>query len=146
MFRPVKFLVVDDDPSTVSAMRRLLESDGHHVAAYTAGAEAAHAMRHATFDAIVTDVDMPGADGFAVLHAAREHHPRACRVAVTGRAESAFHRLAAAGACIVGDKPVDYDTLTAQVTECRGRGRAATHGCWFRGRTDPPRLLKLRVP
>ena len=84
--RMARILVVDDDPCTVTALTRLLASDGYEVVGFTTGADAVAALSRETFDAIVTDLNMPRVDGRAVVAAAREHFPTACVVVVTAEA------------------------------------------------------------
>jgi CheY-like chemotaxis protein len=140
-----RFLVVDDDESTVKGMTRLLTSDGHDVAAFTAGADAINALERQPFDAVVTDLDMPHIDGHEVVRAARQHQPDACVVVVTARADETQAALAEAGACIIANKPVDYDDLTKTIAECRTSGRPGAHDrCSMRSRTGGPKPLRLR--
>jgi len=140
-----RFLVVDDDPATVSGMTQLLTSDGHAVRAFTAGADALDALSRESFDAVVTDLEMPGVDGHAVARVTRERHPHACLVVVTARAEQAATALSAAGACVVADKPLDYDEVHRVVTECRARGGPGAHGrCHMRSRPHGHELVPLR--
>jgi len=117
-----RFLVVDDDASTVRAMTRLLSDDGHVVAPFTAGADAIAAMKREPFDVVVTDLEMPHVDGHKVVRAAREHLPDACLIVTSTRAKEHEATLTGAGACLVAGKPFDYDAITKAVGECRARG------------------------
>ena len=56
-------LVVDDNPSLRSVMRRYLERRGHTVSEAQDGEEALRILDGARFDRIVVDVRMPGTDG-----------------------------------------------------------------------------------
>jgi CheY-like chemotaxis protein len=143
--RMPKFLVVDDDRSTVSAMARLLSDDGHQVAPFTAGAEAVDAISRESFDAVVTDLEMPVVDGHAVVRAARQRLPESCLVVVTARADETQKSLVDAGVCIVMDKPVDYDGVTKAVADCRARGGPGAHGkCHLRSRALTSEPIPLR--
>jgi len=117
-----RFLIVDDDDVVVFGLTELLICDGHSVAPFTAGAPAVDALQRESFDVVVTDLDMPGVDGFTVARAARERHPDACVVIVTAKAEHAANVLTDAGACIIAHKPLDYDELTRAIADCRARG------------------------
>jgi DNA-binding NtrC family response regulator len=139
-----RFLVVDDDHSTVSGMTRLLEGDGHDVASFTAGADALHALSRESFDAVVTDLEMPHVDGHTIVRATREHHPAACLIVVTDVAEENSGTLAEAGVCIVSDKPVDYEGITTAVTDCRARGGPSLSGRCHMRAGDPSELFTLR--
>jgi CheY-like chemotaxis protein len=123
-----RFLVVDDDPPTVHAMTQLLAGDGHEVTPCTAGAEAVDALARSPFDVVMTDLEMPRVDGHAVIRATREQQPGACLVVTTSRGVEREHELAHAGACMVADKPIDYDAATGAVLACRAGGGRAGHG------------------
>jgi len=122
-----RFLVVDDDPASVEGMTRLLHLDGHEVSPFTEGARAIDALAREPFDAIVTDLEMPKVDGTEVVRAARQHAPGACLIVTTAKA-SAQH-LYDAGACMLHEKPVEYDTLVDAVRECRARGGSDGGAC-----------------
>ena len=139
-----RFLVVDDDPAHVQGLGLLLEADGHEVTPFTDGGRAVHALSKGSFDAVLTDLDMPGVDGHAVVRATRETQPRACVVVVTARATEEQHTLAQAGACIISDKPINYEGVTQAVADCRLRGGPGAHGqCHMRARREEP-LISLR--
>ena len=137
-----RFLVVDDDAAAVRALGRLLVSDGHHVHACTSGAEAVGELSRASFDVVVTDLEMPDTDGRAVMRIARGCMPRVCLVVATARALDAHEELSEAGACIVADKPLDYDEITRMIAACRGQ--ASPDGeCPIRAARCP--LVRMRV-
>lgn len=123
-----RFLVVDDDHLTVECMAQLLAGDGHAVVPFTAGAEAVEALSRGSFDAVMTDLEMPHVDGYAVLQVARERLPEACLVVVSAKAGEHKTTLTAAGACIVVGKPLDFDELMKTITECRASGGLGAHG------------------
>ncbi len=140
-----RFLVVDDDHSTVKAVMALLAADGHTVTPLTSGADAVDALRREPFDAILTDLDMPDVDGHEVVRVARECLPDACVVVATARADATREALAAAGACIVAAKPLDYDAMLEELAACRSRGGLGAHGrCHMRSREHAPHIVPLR--
>lgn len=140
-----RFLVVDDDHATLRGMTTLLIDDGHDVSPFASGGDAVKALSTARFDAVVTDLEMPRVDGRAVVRATRTHHPDACLVVVSGRAEENLDDLVNAGACIVAQKPLDYEEVTRSVHECRARGGPGAHGrCHMRSRPHGHQLLPLR--
>jgi CheY-like chemotaxis protein len=126
-----KFLVVDDDPSTVHAMSRLLRDEGHEVSRFTRGVDAIDALAREPFDAVVADLEMPHTDGHAVVRAARRHAPAACLVVTTVGADPA--PLHAEGVCAVHQKPIVFDALVATIRECRAHsGPGAGGACPLR--------------
>jgi DNA-binding LytR/AlgR family response regulator len=67
--RPLRLLLVDDEPPARARLRRLLETiPGTEVAAEAGSVrEALHALARTTPDAVLLDVQMPGGDGFSLL-------------------------------------------------------------------------------
>ena len=116
-----RFLVVDDDAASVKGMTWLLADDGHSVSPFTTGAEAVRALARGLFDVVVTDLEMPLVDGREVVRAIREHQPNACVVVVTERAPEHCVDLVKAGACLVVQKPIDYEEVAKAIEACRGR-------------------------
>ena len=56
-------LAVDDDPSAVKALRRLLRAAGHTVKTAVSGAEALVLFKNEKFDLVITDYQMSGMNG-----------------------------------------------------------------------------------
>jgi DNA-binding NtrC family response regulator len=138
-------LVVDDDPSTVSGLERLLTEDGHDVTTFTSGADALQALASQPFDAVVTDLEMPRVDGHAIVKATRKHQPHACVVVSSTLPDERYRELVDAGACIIADKPFEYEEVTKAVMECLARGGPGPHGkCHMRMRPEGHRLVPLR--
>ena len=70
--RPLRALVVDDDPLTLEAVRRVLALAGHQVRVLSGGFGFACALRDFEPDVVLLDIHMPGLDGRGALRAARE--------------------------------------------------------------------------
>ena len=62
-----KILVVDDERPLAEALKAKLETKGHSVTAVTNGDDALGELRRGTYDLVVLDILMPGANGFDVL-------------------------------------------------------------------------------
>jgi DNA-binding NtrC family response regulator len=88
MTRP-QILFVDDEPSVLSALRRMLRKRhddwGLHWA--TNSAEALNQLHDQHIDILVTDMRMPGTDGAALLEQARLHYPGTARLVLSGHAD-----------------------------------------------------------
>jgi CheY-like chemotaxis protein/anti-sigma regulatory factor (Ser/Thr protein kinase) len=67
-------LVVEDDPTTRSMLRRLLERQGWSVAEANNGREGLERLRAARPALVLLDLMMPEMDGFAFLDALRDEH------------------------------------------------------------------------
>ncbi len=65
-------LVVDDSEDTTEMVRHLLELGGASVCAATSGVEALQIAREQQFDVVLSDISMPGMDGFEFLSRLRK--------------------------------------------------------------------------
>src|SRR6202142_3649075 len=65
--RPLRILVVDDDPAMVGAITALVGTEGHQVITAYDGLTAVRRMRDEAPDIVLLDLAMPGPDGFAVV-------------------------------------------------------------------------------
>jgi len=87
--RPLRLLVVDDDPLLLKSLQDILEGDGHAVTAVKGGQAgidaflAAHA-RGERFSAVITDLGMPGVDGRRVAAAVKNASPATPTILLTG--------------------------------------------------------------
>jgi CheY-like chemotaxis protein len=82
MPRPPRIVVVDDDPNVLAALRRMLRAAEPDWVVRTAssGPEALEMMVHETVDVVVTDLHMPGMDGFKLLQRLERSHPETIRI------------------------------------------------------------------
>jgi len=63
----MQVLVVDDSADTTEMVQHLLEIGGANVTAVTSGFEALREAREKQFDVVLSDISMPGMDGFEFL-------------------------------------------------------------------------------
>jgi len=110
----VRVLVVDDSPDTLTMLRQLMELEGAEVSTAAGGAEALRLTEGRDFDIVVSDIAMPGMDGYELLRELRSR-PRTAglpAIAVTGfgQAEDAT-RARAAGFFAHLAKPVSISRL-----------------------------------
>ena len=66
-----RFLIVDDDADGRFVLKALLESIGANVLAAASADEALEAMKGQPVDAVLTDIGMPGRDGFDLIASLR---------------------------------------------------------------------------
>jgi two-component system chemotaxis response regulator CheY len=123
-------LLVEDDDPTRGSLREALEGAGHHVTEARDGAEALVAARSASFDLVVTDLQMPRLDGLTLFRQLQVERPSLPVVIMTSFGSSADAALAASeGAARVVIKPFDPEafaqTIVATVGE-RHRSRGVT--------------------
>jgi two-component system chemotaxis sensor kinase CheA len=66
-----RVLVAEDSTASRMLLRGILESAGYVVRTATDGLEAFSLLRRESFDVLVTDVEMPGLDGFGLIERVR---------------------------------------------------------------------------
>jgi EAL domain-containing protein (putative c-di-GMP-specific phosphodiesterase class I) len=110
-------LVVDDDAPTARAFGRILSSAGFTVTIAHDGGEAATLSAKKSFDAILSDIAMPGMDGIALLRAVREHDLDVPVILITGgpAIESAVAAMEY-GALLYLIKPIEAQQLEDVIT------------------------------
>jgi DNA-binding response OmpR family regulator len=115
---PARVLVVDDDPKVRALLERILRKDGHEIVTAENGQTALAAVDRQAPDVILSDVTMPGMDGFELcqrlkLNVATRLIPV---VMVTGLADR-DNRIKGVeiGADEFLTKPVDPQELRARV-------------------------------
>lgn len=79
-----KILVVDDDPVVGKSFSRVLNNKGYAVITASSGEDALEKLRHQNYDAVFTDIKMPGMSGMEVAKYLKENQPWMPVVIVTG--------------------------------------------------------------
>ncbi len=99
-------LVVDDDQLILDLTSSFFESEGMEVHCASNGEEALQMLRERAFILMVTDLNMPGMDGFELTVKVREMAPRMPIYLSTGDVSPEITRLAReAGIARVFSKP-----------------------------------------
>ncbi|TMD70025.1 MAG: response regulator, partial [Chloroflexi bacterium] len=109
-------LIVDDDPALLQALPEALKLRMSGLMVDTADSAAAALDRIAArdYNAIVTDIKMPGMDGFALLDEIRARRPDTPTLMITGHGERALAvKSLRRGACDFVQKPIDRDYFVA---------------------------------
>src|SRR5687768_4431501 len=120
----MRILVVDDSADTVDMLRTLLEMDGAVVSTAAGGPEALKILAQESFDVILSDISMPGMDGFELLNRLRKL-PNGREVPVLaltgfGRAED-VERAKSVGFFSHITKPVDVSAIVAMLQKLPAR-------------------------
>jgi CheY-like chemotaxis protein len=84
MTTQARVLVVDDDPVVARSIDRVLTGKGYAVITAGGGAEALDKLAQGKYDAVFTDIRMPGMDGFEVAKRIKATQPWLPVVIVTG--------------------------------------------------------------
>jgi signal transduction histidine kinase len=113
-------LIVDDEPGLLSSLVMAFEANGYRSAGASSAAEALETLRGASFDAMLTDLVMPGMDGLSLLERVRVDYPDTAIILMTGGAtvESAVRALKG-GASDYVLKPFRLAEIVHVVERCR---------------------------
>ncbi|HYE16163.1 MAG TPA: response regulator, partial [Pyrinomonadaceae bacterium] len=84
----LRLLVVDDDESVRELLREILEAEGHAVSAASSGPEALSLFRPGDYDAVFTDIGMPGMSGWEFAEAVRRLDGAVPLAVITGWGEA----------------------------------------------------------
>jgi two-component system sensor histidine kinase/response regulator len=139
--KPLSILIVDDDLALLEALPEALRLRMGGVTVETAdsAATALDRMADRDYDAIVTDIRMPGMDGLKLLDEIRTRQPDTPTLIITGHGDNdlAVHALRG-GARDFIQKPIDRDYFVAalyrairdHVTTLRSKERQVAMESW----------------
>lgn len=107
-----RILIVDDEDALLRVLSRVLVSAGYDVVTAADGQRAIELLGSSTFDAIVSDIDMPRLNGLQLLQAVRQGDFDVPVILMTGAPVLATAVKAVAfGALLYVTKPIDTDEL-----------------------------------
>jgi two-component system response regulator HydG len=111
-----RILVVDDEPSARSGMKKLLEQEGYDVETAADGAQALLILADRAPALIITDLKMPNLDGVQLLAKIREQDREIPTIVATAFEDAATAvRAMRAGAADYLTKPIDFDALLVSI-------------------------------
>jgi signal transduction histidine kinase/CheY-like chemotaxis protein len=120
--RSLKFLVVDDEDFVRDLLREILESENCEVELAASGTEALELFGRTQYDAIFTDVGMPGMSGWELAQAIRQQNQVVPIAVITGWGEAVGStEQKAAGVDWVVAKPFTADRICELVQEIRAQ-------------------------
>jgi signal transduction histidine kinase/CheY-like chemotaxis protein/PAS domain-containing protein len=123
----LRILVVDDEPDTRELVSTLLESAGAETEVAASVADALDAVARMRPDLVVTDIGMPGEDGYVFLKRLRAAGQRMPAVALTAYARSEDRKQAlSAGFQMHVAKPIEPKKLVMAVARLVGRAERLT--------------------
>ena len=79
----IKIQLVDDEPNILSALRRLLRPQGWEIHAYYTLESALGGLLEHEYAVIISDYQMPTADGVTYLQFAKQRQPHAIRLVLS---------------------------------------------------------------
>jgi DNA-binding response OmpR family regulator len=112
-------LVVEDDPTTREALRRILECDGYDVHLAVDGEKAVGSLARNEYDAVVLDIALPKMSGTDVMEYIASTTPKLLEsiIVVTGLDVAEIRKLFPS-VCETLSKPVMPGRLIASVRRC----------------------------
>jgi diguanylate cyclase (GGDEF)-like protein len=130
-------LLVDDEPSILSSLRRLLRGDGYRILMANSGSEGLQLLAEHAVDVIVSDQRMPEMTGVEFLRTVRQLYPDTVRIVLSGFTELQTVTDAVNAGAIYKflTKPWDDDQLRSHIQEAVAYGAMANEN----------RLLNLQV-
>ena len=122
-------LIVDDEPSVREVIALLLEDEGHAVQTAPDGRLALEVISDDLPDLLITDVMMPGLDGWGLLAAVRAHAPTLPVIVISAgdRREARPRDLLRANHTVFLRKPFDLETLLSTVERLTGSAAKPIH-------------------
>jgi phosphoribosyl 1,2-cyclic phosphodiesterase len=116
----MKFFIVDDDSDTLALVSRLLTDAGHEVIVRSSSTGAARDIPDARPDCVITDLMMPGMDGFELTRELRKRSElESMKIVILSAKSYDFDRRRAKemGADGYLTKPINRDTFLASISE-----------------------------
>jgi len=122
----LRVLIVDDDHDTLEVVKELLEQAGAAVTSAASADEALASLRQSPPDVLLSDIGMPGQDGYELIRRVRDLAPeqggRVPAAALTAFTQSDHRQKAlSAGYQLYLPKPIAPAELTAAVARLAGR-------------------------
>lgn len=151
---PFEVLIVDDEPDVRDLLVEYFRERGFEVSVAHNGSEAVARLRRTPtrYGLVVTDLQMPGTDGLAVLRAAREGNAAVYVVIITGFAslDSAIQAVRL-GAYDYLTKPFSLGQIDVTIRRILDRlaldaeNRQLTRQVGERSATDAPPIVAVRL-
>jgi hypothetical protein len=121
----VRALIVDDEGDALELIRRVLESHGASVTTVGSGEEALRLLERSEPDVIISDIGMPGMDGYQFMRRMRAAEPKdrrtpALALTAFARPDDRKHAVLAGYQAHLA-KPFDMAELAIVVAGLAGR-------------------------
>jgi DNA-binding response OmpR family regulator len=143
--RPLRILVVDDDPAMVGAITALVGTEGHQVITAYDGLTAVRRYREERPDIVLLDLAMPGPDGFTVAGRIRAEGDAPIVVVSGESSEEAKVRALGIGADDYLVKPFGRAELLARIAAVMRRADRGPVGGGSTSEGDAPGDGTLRA-
>ena len=93
--RPLRILIADDDPDSVTTLKLLLNDEGHDVIGLSKGADVMRKIEEFKPEVVVLDIAMPDVSGYELAKEIRKRYGQITPllIAITGRYKQASDRM-----------------------------------------------------
>ena len=117
--RKLKVLVVDDDEAQCDLLSDILSAENHVVEVALNGTRALELLEeHNDFDVVISDLAMPGLDGWTVVAKAKERFPALRSIIMSGLgAEFPEEKIEQSGVDICLAKPLTLEMLISALAK-----------------------------
>lgn len=122
--RPIRVLIIDDEPDFLDMLSLRLEASGLEVTVANSGRDGLEQLAGTTFDVVLLDMLMPGMSGVQTLEEIRARGHQVEVVVMTGHgAAQDLRRCAELDAFDILIKPADYSQVLRVIREAHAHGR-----------------------
>ena len=93
--RSLRILIADDEPDSVTALKLLLNDEGHDVVGLSKGADVMRKIEEFRPEVVVLDIAMPDVSGYELAKEIRKRYGQITPllIAITGRYKQASDRM-----------------------------------------------------
>ncbi len=122
-------LIIDDEVPTLQMLALYLEACGHVVMTAEDEVQGVAIFKAERPDIVLTDIKMPGKDGFDVLRQIKAIQPRTEVIVITGHGDKDLARQAySLKASAFFNKPLDTEALDGTIRQIEQRLMGASGG------------------
>lgn len=138
MSSALRICLIDDDTSARTALERVLAAEGYEVASFPEGGSGLRAALEEDFDAVLTDLRMPGVSGLELIDTLHDELPNLPVVLMTahGTTETAIEATRR-GAFDYILKPFEMEELLPMIARAAEAGRRGRAKVSFSGEARP---------
>ena len=114
-----RILFVDDELNILQGLKRMLRNQRREwdMTFTESGAEALDIMQKTAFDAIISDMRMPGMDGAELLERVKQKHPNTVRFILSGHSDQELVMRSVGPSHQYLSKPCEPDTLKQKLSD-----------------------------
>lgn len=113
-----KIILIDDDSKFLEKLSYLFDQSGFSCQAVSDSRVAVKKILSEKFDVVVTDIQMPGLNGFEIIDAAKKSSPQSFIVVTSGGDDSKIKAKALDfGADVFFSKPLNLVSLLKTITQ-----------------------------